>query len=170
MKIKHNYQPNLPFPRSVMLHEEDEEWNRGDWTVIAGVLLLAWVLYWLVIHWLDHFMGNWLKWYWEPLTLLLWVPPLVFVNIWGKDPRAWWPIVCGHRVELTEQQRLEAWADAETVEKRLGGPQRCKVYVQLEPNDTYVKFRYRKDAVWYTMFPDSFLKLNRRRQRAKKSK
>jgi len=170
MKIKHNYQPNLPFPRSVMLHEEDEEWNRGDWTVIAAVLLLAWGLYWLVIHWLDHFIGNWLKWYWEPLTLLLWVPPLVFVNIWGRDPRAWWPIVCGHRVELTEQQRLEAWADAETVEKRLGGPQRCKVYVQLEPNDTYVKFRYRKDAVWYTMFPDSFLKLNRRRQRAKKSK
>ena len=123
-----------------------------EWSVIGVVCLVIWALYWLCIHWVDYFVGDWLAWYVELLSPLMALPVLWVVNRYGRNPLHWWPMVWGHRVRLDALNADLVLMDSSAVVQVMGGPLRVWCDVQ-DQGEVYLKFRRRRDAVWFGLFP-----------------
>lgn len=123
-----------------------------EWTAIAAVCLVIWMLYWLIIHWVDHWVGDWLAWYVELLSPVAAVPFLWVFNRYGHNPLHWWPMLWGHPVRLEQHNADLVLMDPAAVVKVMGGPMRVWCDVRDE-GAVYLKFRRRKDAVWFGLFP-----------------
>ena len=64
--------------RKYHYHPHHDELDGGDGIIVGGILLVIWAVYWLLVHWVDHFLGNLMVWWVEPLTLFLALPVLGF--------------------------------------------------------------------------------------------
>ena len=123
-----------------------------EWTVIGAVFTVIWALYWLILHWVDHWVGDWLAWYVELLSPLMALPWIWLHNRYGSNPLHWWPMLWGHRVRLEEHNAELVLMDSAAVVQVMGGPMRVWCDVQ-DVGEVYLKFRLRKDAVWFGLFP-----------------
>jgi hypothetical protein len=156
-------------PKKITITHYHRHWDESDmgispleWTVLGTVFAVIWLLYWLIIHWVDHFVGDWLAWYVELLTPFLAVPCLWVFNRYGRNPLHWWPMVWGHPVKLDRNNADLVLMDESAVVQVMGGPMRVWCDVR-DPGDVYLKFRRRRDAVWFGLFP--YFKTNRKRKK-----
>ena len=119
---------------------------------LALILAIIWGVYWLIIHWADHFLGDWLAWYVELMSPLMALPIGWVCNSYGRNPLHWWPMVWGHRVQLDQHNADLVLMDADAVIQFMGG--RTRVWCDTrDVNLVYLKFRRRRDAVWFGLFP-----------------
>jgi hypothetical protein len=126
-----------------------------EWAVISVVLIMIWLLYWLIIHWADHWVGDWLAWYVELMSPLMALPIGWVCNSYGRNPLHWWPMVWGHSVQLDAHNADLALMDTDAVIQFMGG--RSRVWCDTRNvNQVCLKFRRRKDAVWFSLFPHFF--------------
>jgi hypothetical protein len=126
-----------------------------EWAVISVVLIMIWLLYWLIIHWADHWVGDWLAWYVELMSPLMALPIGWVCNSYGRNPLHWWPMVWGHSVQLDAHNADLALMDTDAVIQFMGG--RSRVWCDTrDVNQVCLKFRRRKDAVWFSLFPHFF--------------
>ena len=93
---------------------------------------------------------NKLSWWQEPLTiipfLVVGIPSLMLVELYGKNPMHWWPIFWGTKVTIPEREPFRAY-DKE-MEKSLKEFGPTRVYVL---DYTTLKFRTKKDATLYCL-------------------
>lgn len=132
--------------------EEDLRLSPLEWLVLCGIASLGWGAYWLVLHWVDHFLGDWLIWYVELLSPLCALPFLWLFNRYGHNPLHWWPMLWGHSVKLDDHNADLVLMDQQAVVKVMGGPMRVWCDIR-DKGDVYLKFRRRRDAVWFGLFP-----------------
>lgn len=132
--------------------DDERDFTWGELGVLAGILAVIWAVYWLIIHWVDHFLGDWLAWYVELLSPLMALPVLWVCNAYGRNPLHWWPMVWGHPVRLEEHNADLVLMDQAAVVKVMGGPMRVWCDIR-DKGDVYLKFRRRRDAVWFGLFP-----------------
>jgi hypothetical protein len=100
----------------------------------------------------DHWVGDWLAWYVELLSPMMALPVLWVVNRYGRNPLHWWPMLWGHRVRLDALNADLVLMDSAAVVQVMGGPLRVWCDVQ-DQGEVYLKFRRRRDAVWFGLFP-----------------
>jgi hypothetical protein len=112
---------------------------------------------------MDHWMGDWLVWYVELLSPLMAVPVIWLHNRYGPNPLHWWPMLWGHRVRLDPHNAELVLMDAAAVVQVMGGPLRVWCDVQ-DVEEVYLKFRLRKDAVWFGLFPYFRARKNKRQK------
>ncbi len=122
--------------------EEDEE------IVIVGTVLTVVVgFWWAIVHVVDMFFNK-LSWWMEPLTiipLLMVVAPAIWlIEMYGKNPMHWWPMVWGTKVTIPEREHFRAYDEEFEKALREFGPTR--VYVE---DYTTIKFRTKKDATLF---------------------
>jgi len=142
-----NYHRYPPYMGHYHDYDDDDE---NDVYIIIGTFFILWALYWAVVHFVDWLLGNWLPWWMEPLTLFFWLPPTIVVLKFGYNPLNWWPMVWGTRVLAPERVEQAHNIDEQKLLKKLGGPRN----VWFTTNDDYdlvLKFRRRKDAVFFSM-------------------
>ena len=132
-----------------------DELDGGDGIIVGGVLLAIWAVYWLLVHWVDHFLGNLMVWWVEPLTLFLALPVLGFFALiidkydsW--NPLHWWPMFWGTKIMIDRETNFYIAFDPEEFVQNNGG--KYNVFCGTDSNeDLYVKFRRRRDAVVYSL-------------------
>ena len=146
-------------PKRITITHYHRHWDESDvgissteWAVLATVFAVIWLLYWLIIHWVDHWVGDWLAWYVELMSPLLAMPFIWLFNRYGHNPLHWWPILWGHTVLLDEHNADLVLMDAAAVVQFMGGPMRVWCDIR-DQGVVYLKFRRRKDAVWFRLFP-----------------
>ncbi len=87
--------------------DEDEE--LGLMLGILGFIVGAW---WGIVHLIDMFFNK-LVWWQEPLTiipvLIVVLPYAWMVEIYGKNPMHWWPVVWGTKVDIPEREPFHAY-------------------------------------------------------------
>ena len=123
-----------------------------EWSVIGVVCLVIWALYWLCIHWVDYFVGDWLAWYVELLSPLMALPVIWLYTRYSHNPLHWWPMVWGHPVKLDQNNADLVLMDSAEIVDSMGGPMRVWCDVR-DHGVVYLKFRRRRDAVWFSLFP-----------------
>ena len=137
---------------------DDDREDSFSWVelgLLALILAVIWGVYWLIIHWVDHFLGDWLAWYVELISPLMALPVMWVCNSYGRNPLHWWPMVWGHSVQLDAQNAEMVLMDADAVTQFMGG--RSRVWCDTrDVNQVYLKFRRRRDAVWFGLFPHFF--------------
>jgi hypothetical protein len=137
---------------------DDDREDSFSWVelgLLALILAIIWGVYWLIIHWADHFLGDWLAWYVELMSPLMALPVMWVCNSYGRNPLHWWPMVWGHSVQLDAQNAEMVLMDADAVTQFMGG--RSRVWCDTrDVNQVYLKFRRRRDAVWFSLFPHFF--------------
>ena len=106
-------------------------------------------VWWGIVHLVDMFFNK-LVWWQEPLTiipfLVVGIPSLMLVELYGKNPMHWWPIFWGTKVTIPEREPFRAY-DKE-MEKSLKEFGPTRVYVL---DYTTLKFRTKKEN-----FPNLF--------------
>lgn len=133
----------------------DDRMDSFTWlelSVLLIILAAIWMVYWLIIHWVDHFLGDWLVWYVELLSPLMALPVLWVCNQYGRNPLHWWPMLWGHPVRLEERNADLVLMDPSAVVQVMGGPMRVWCDIR-DQGEVYLKFRRRRDAVWFGLFP-----------------
>ena len=143
--------------------DEDDGFGWDELGLLALILLLIWGVYWFCIHWLDHFLGDWLAWYVELLSPIAALPVLWVFNSYGRNPLHWWPMVWGHKVLLEPKNAELVLMDESTVVEHMGGPTRVWCDIQ-DTNRVYLKFRRKRDAVWFSLFPQFFQKKSKKKK------
>jgi len=132
-------------------HHELED---DDGLLLGGILLAIWGVYWLLVHWIDHFLGNIMVWWVEPLTLFLTLPIFIafamVIDDYGKNPLHWWPLFWGTKIMIDRESDWHIAFDNEEFVQNNGGP--YNVYCGFDSNeDLYIKFRKSRDAVVYSL-------------------
>jgi len=156
-------------PKKIIITHYHRQWDDDlgvspmEWAVIGAVLLAIWLLYWLIIHWMDHFLGDWLAWYVELLSPITAVPFIWTFDRYGRNPLHWWPMLWGHPVKLEQHNADLVLMDEAAVVQVMGGPMRVWCDVR-DPGEVYLKFRRRRDAVWFGLFP-YFKSIRKRKKR-----
>ena len=118
----------------------------GIMLIILAVIVGVW---WSVVHVIDMFFNK-LVWWVEPLTIipvmLVMAPIVLMVELYGKNPLHWWPLVWGTKVSLPEKDPLPvySWKLEKELEKL--GP--SKVYTV---DYSTLKFRSKKDATLFCL-------------------
>jgi hypothetical protein len=135
-------------------YRDQFETDDGETTLLLGILLALWGVYWLVVHWIDWAVGNIMVWWVEPLTLFITLPIMGFfammVDRYGANPLYWWPMFWGTKIMLVRGVGGFVGFDDEEFVQDNGG--RANVYYGMDNNeDLYIKFRTRKDAVIYSL-------------------
>ena len=147
MKLSQKKQPKN-FVQYRTHHEidigEDEEF------AIVGIILAFVVgIWWAIVHVVDIFFNK-LSWWMEPLTiiplLVVGIPCIMLVELYGKNPMHWWPVVWGTKVAIPEREPFRAY-DKE-MEKSLKEFGPTRVYVE---DYTTIKFRTKKDATLFCL-------------------
>lgn len=128
--------------------------DKGETTLLLGILLALWGVYWLVVHWIDWAVGNLMVWWVEPLTLLVTLPMMGFFALimdkFGANPIHWWPMFWGTKIVIARDLEFYVKFDDEEFVQNNGG--RANVYCGNDSDeDLYIKFRRRKDAVIYSL-------------------
>ena len=126
----------------------------GETTLLLGILLALWGVYWLVVHWIDWALGNLMVWWAEPLTLFVTLPIMavfaMIIDKYGANPIYWWPMFWGTKVVIARDIEFYVGFDDEEFVQNNGG--RANVYCGTDSNeDLYIQFRTRKDAVIYSL-------------------
>jgi len=127
----------------------------GETTLLLGILLALWGVYWLVVHWIDWALGNLMVWWVEPLTLFVTLPVMGFFALiidkyesW--NPLHWWPMFWGTKIMIDRETDFYMAFDPEEFVQNHGG--RYNVFCSTDNNEVlYVKFRRRRDAVVYSL-------------------
>jgi hypothetical protein len=132
-------------------HEIDDD---EDTILLLSLLIAVWGIYWLIVHWVDHFLGNLLVWWVEPLTIFAILPVLaVVVEVVDKyswNPVYWWPLFWGTKIYLDRDTDFYMEFDEEEFIQNNGG--RINVHCgNYSDEDMYVKFRRKRDAVIYSL-------------------
>jgi hypothetical protein len=113
---------------------------------ILGFIVGAW---WGIVHLIDMFFNK-LVWWQEPLTiipvLIVVLPYAWMVEIYGKNPMHWWPVVWGTKVDIPEREPFHAYDP--NLEKSLEEFGPTRVYVV---DYSTLKFRTKKDATLYCL-------------------
>ena len=127
------------------LHHDGDD-DLGIMLIILAVVIGIW---WSVVHVIDMFFNK-LVWWVEPLTIipvmLVMAPTLMLVELYGKNPLHWWPLVWGTKVKIPEREPFRAFDDKmETVLAKLGPG---KVYTV---DYSTLKFRSKKDATIFCL-------------------
>ena len=135
-------------------YRDQFETDEGETTLLLGILLALWGVYWLVVHWIDWAVGNLMVWWMEPLTLFVTLPIMGFfamiIDKYGANPIYWWPMFWGTKVVIARDVEFYVGFDDEEFVQNNGG--RVNVYCGTDSNeDLYIKFRTRKDAVVYSL-------------------
>jgi hypothetical protein len=135
-------------------YRDQFETDEGETTLLLGILLALWGVYWLVVHWIDWAMGNVMVWWVEPLTLFVTLPIMGFfamiVDRYGANPIYWWPMFWGTKIMIARDVEFYVDFDDKEFVQNNGG--RTNVYCGTDSNeDLYIKFRTRKDAVIYSL-------------------
>jgi hypothetical protein len=146
-------------PKRITITHYHRHWDESDvgispleWAVLGTVFTVIWLIYWLCIHWVDHWVGDWLAWYVELMSPLLAMPFIWLFNRYGHNPLHWWPMVWGHSVPLDAHNADLVLMDADAVIQFMGG--RTRVWCDTrDVNQVCLKFRRRRDAVWFGLFP-----------------
>ena len=130
------------------------ETDEGETTLLLGILLALWGVYWLVVHWIDWALGNLMVWWVEPLTLFVTLPIMavfaMIIDKYGANPIYWWPMFWGTKVVIARDIEFYVGFDDEEFVQNNGG--RANVYCGTDSNeDLYIQFRTRKDAVIYSL-------------------
>jgi hypothetical protein len=149
--------PSNKIPTYYHSHWDDREdsFSWQELSLLALILMIIWSVYWLIIHWVDHFLGDWLAWYVELISPMVALPVMWVFNSYGRNPLHWWPMVWGHRVQLDPHNADLVLMDADAVTQFMGG--RSRVWCDTRNvNQVYLKFRRRRDAVWFGLFPHFF--------------
>ncbi len=106
-------------------------------------------IWWGIVHLIDIFFNK-LVWWVEPLTiipvLIVAIPSVMLVEMYGKNPLHWWPLVWGTKVNIPEREPFRAF-DSE-LEKTLDEFGPTRVYME---DYTTLKFRTKKDAVMFSL-------------------
>ncbi len=132
--------------------DQEDRISAVELSVIMAVFITIWMVYWLILHWVDHWVGDWLAWYVELLSPLLAVPFVWLFNRYGHNPLHWWPMLWGHRVKLSELNADLVLMDEAAVVQVMGGPMRVWCDIK-DKGEVYLKFRRKRDAVWFALFP-----------------
>ncbi len=136
-------------------HPGYDDLDKDDGLIIGGLLSIIWGLYWLLIHWVDHLLGNLMVWWVEPLTLIVALPVLGFFAIvidkydsW--NPLHWWPMFWGTRIRIDRESDWHIAFDNEEFVQNNGG--KYNAYCGWDSNeDLYIKFRKKRDAVIFSL-------------------
>jgi hypothetical protein len=159
--------PSHKIPTYYHSHWDDREdsFSWQELSLLALILMIIWSVYWLIIHWVDHFLGDWLAWYVELISPMVALPVMWVFNSYGRNPLHWWPMVWGHRVLLDPHNADLVLMDADAVTQFMGG--RSRVWCDTRNvNQVYLKFRRKRDAVWFGLFPH-FIKNKSKRKKIK---
>ena len=147
MKVSQKKQPKK-FVQYRTHHEidiDDEDGVAIAWIVLAFVV----GIWWAIVHVVDIFFNK-LSWWMEPLTiiplLVVGIPCIMLVELYGKNPMHWWPVVWGTKVAIPEREPFRAY-DKE-MEKSLKEFGPTRVYVE---DYTTIKFRTKKDATLFCL-------------------
>jgi len=132
--------------------DDERDFTWGELIFLALIVAVIWAVYWLIIHWVDHWVGDWLSWYVELLSPVMALPLLWLFNRYGRNPLHWWPMLWGHVVRLEEHNAELVLMDQAAVVKVMGGPMRVWCDIR-DKGDVYLKFRRKRDAVWFGLFP-----------------
>ena len=124
--------------------DDDEELS-----IVLGILALIVGVWWGIVHLIDMWFNK-LTWWQEPLTiipfLVVGIPSMMLIELYGKNPMHWWPVFWGTKVTIPERQPFRAYDEKfETVLEKFGP---TRVYVE---NYTTLKFRTKKDAVIFSL-------------------
>ena len=135
---------------------DDEDFDRGEEFLVLGLGLLVWGVYWGIINVIDRFTFELMPWYVEPFTAFPLVGVLAMIELYGKNPLHWWPLVWGTKIKMKHwhddpmvklQNSVHHLIDVDEMIQKLGGP--INVH-QVDP-DT-LKFRRKKDITIYLLF------------------
>jgi len=136
-------------------HLAYDDLDKGDGLILGVLLVVVWGLYWLLVHWADHFLGNHMLWWVEPLTIIVTLPILgFFAMVIDKydswNPLHWWPMFWGTRIMIDRESDWHIAFDSTEFVKNNGG--RYNAYCGWDSNeDLYIKFRKKRDAVVYSL-------------------
>jgi len=127
------------------VHLDDDE----EIGIVLGILGFVVGVWWGLVHVIDIWFNK-LTWWQEPLTiipvLVVGIPSMMMIELYGKNPLHWWPVVWGTKVAIPERQPWRAY-DSE-MEKILNEFGPTRVYVE---DYTTLKFRRKKDAVIFSL-------------------
>ena len=128
-------------------HEHELEVEEDFWPVM-GVLITILTVWTGVIHLLDYFTFDAIPWWAEPFT----IAPVIFLIVMNErydslNPLHWWPLFWGYQVALPSREIITIRPlDQERIMKQHGG----MLNVHIVDYET-LKFRRRKDAVWFNL-------------------
>ena len=143
--------------------DREDVFSWKEVVLLALILAIIWSVYWLIIHWADHFLGDWLAWYVELMSPLMALPVMWVCNSYGRNPLHWWPMVWGHSVPLDAHNADLVLMDTDAVTQFMGG--RTRVWCDTrDVNQVCLKFRRRQDAVWFSLFPHFFRNKKKKRR------
>ena len=141
--------------RKYHYHPHYDELDKNDGIIVGCLLLGIWGLYWLLVHWVDHSMGNLMVWWVEPLTLFVTLPIIgFFAMVIDKyeswNPLCWWPMFWGTKIMIDRETDFYMAFDTEEFIQNHGG--KYNVFCSTDSNEElYVKFRRKRDAVVYSL-------------------
>ena len=129
-------------------HDRDiDEFDEDFWPVM-GVLITIIGIWTAVIHFIDYLTLNVIPWWVEPFT----IAPVILIIVMKErfdslNPLHWWPVFWGYRVKIPDDDRITIRPlDSERILKQHGG----MLNVHIVDYET-LKFRRRKDAVWFNL-------------------
>jgi hypothetical protein len=129
-------------------HHEHELDVEEDFWPVMGVLITILTVWTGVIHLLDYFTFDAIPWWAEPFT----IAPVIFLIVMNErydslNPLHWWPLFWGYQVALPSREIITIRPlDQERIMKQHGG----MLNVHIVDYET-LKFRRRKDAVWFNL-------------------
>jgi hypothetical protein len=135
-------------------YHHHEIMDDNDTYGLIALLLAIWGLYWLIVHWVDYLLGDWLIWWVEPLTIFVVLPVVVgvvmVVEEYGWNPLYWWPMFWGTKIYLDRDTDFYMEFDEQEFMQNNGG--RINVHCgNWRDEEMYVKFRRKRDAVIYSL-------------------
>ncbi len=122
-------------------HHERFEFEEDNW-IVFGMFFGVWLVYWLIIHFVDRWTLNAIAWYFEIASFVPAVAYLMFSEEYGLNPFKWWPLFFGYKVECKEKELLYDKQIA-----KFGG-----LFNVYQVSVDCIKFRTKKQAFKYTMF------------------
>ena len=114
------------------------------------IALIVWLIYWAIFFGIDWLLGGWIKWYLQPFTIFLWLPFVVIAEQYGRNPLHWWPVFWGHTFYIWDHPTLMSWPALQDALGKDISPRNVYIGFNAERGD-YIKFRRRKDAVFYAL-------------------
>ena len=135
-------------------YHHNEIMDDDDTYGLIALLLAIWGLYWLIVHWVDYLLGDWLVWWMEPLTIFVVLPVVVAmaltVDEYGWNPVYWWPMVWGTKICIDRDAEFYMEFDEQEFVQNNGGRWNvhCGTY---RDEEMYIKFRRKRDAVIYSL-------------------
>tara|TARA_Y100001972_G_scaffold43560_2_gene53545 strand:+ start:768 stop:1187 length:420 start_codon:yes stop_codon:yes gene_type:complete len=130
--------------RTYSHHDHEIDDLEEEFWPMMGVLLIIWVIYTAIVHFLDWLTFDAIPWWAEPLTILPFLFLLIMKEMFDSlNPLHWWPLIWGYEAKLPEKDKITIRPlDTERIMAQHGG--RLNVHII---DYEHIKFRRKKDAV-----------------------